>query len=154
MLQKGDQAPEFEMQDGEGKVWRLSELKGQKVIMYFYPADDTPGCTVQACDFRDSQKQFTDAGYVVLGVSPQGAASHQKFTSKFDLNFPLLIDEGTKVARAYGAHKEKIDEWNGIPLKVKRSTFVIDENGIIEQALYGVSAKGHVASLLETFVDA
>jgi peroxiredoxin Q/BCP len=153
MLQKGDQAPEFEMVDGEGKVWKLSELKGKKVIMYFYPADDTPGCTVQACDFRDSQKQFTDSGYVVLGVSPQGAASHQKFASKYDLNFPLLVDEGTEVARAYGAHKDKIEEWNGIPLKIKRSTFVIDENGVIEQALYGVSAKGHVASLLET-IDA
>lgn len=150
MLQKGDVAPEFEMADGEGKVWKLSDLKGRKVILYFYPADDTPGCTIQACDFRDSQKQFTDAGYVVLGVSPQGAASHQKFASKYDLNFPLLIDEGTEVAHAYGAHKDEVEEWNGIPLKIKRSTFVIDENGVIEQALYGVSAKGHVSSLLET----
>jgi thioredoxin-dependent peroxiredoxin len=150
MLEKGDQAPEFEMQDGEGKTWKLSELKGKKVILYFYPADDTPGCTVQACDFRDSQKELTDAGYIVLGVSPQGAASHQKFASKFDLNFPLLIDEDTTVARAYGAHKEKVDEWNGIPLKIKRSTFVIDEDGRIEQALYGVNAKGHVASLMES----
>jgi peroxiredoxin Q/BCP len=151
MLEKGDRAPDFEMSDGEGKVWRLSELKGKKVILYFYPADDTPGCTIQACDFRDTQKELTDAGFVVLGVSPQGAASHQKFTSKYDLNFPLLVDEDTSVARAYGAYKDKGEVFNGIPLKIKRSTFVIDEDGRIEQALYGVRAKGHVASLMETF---
>lgn len=149
-LQDGDKAPEFEMSDGEGKVWKLSELKGQKVVLYFYPADDTPGCTIQACDFRDSQDDLQRAGYVVLGVSPQGAASHQRFATKFGLNFPLLVDEGTAVARAYGAYKDK-GEWNGIPLKINRSTFVIDEEGRIEQALYGVRAKGHVESLKESF---
>lgn len=148
-LQKGDPAPDFEMADGEGKVWKLSELRGRRVIMYFYPADDTPGCTIQACDFRDSQAFLEEAGYIVLGVSPQGAASHQKFASKFNLNFPLLVDEDTKVAKAYGAYKEKGD-WNGIPLKIDRSTFVIDEEGRIEQALYGVRAKGHVDSLKES----
>lgn len=148
-LQTGDPAPDFEMADGEGKVWKLSELGGRRVILYFYPADDTPGCTIQACDFRDSQAFLEEAGYIVLGVSPQGAASHQKFASKFNLNFPLLVDEDTKVAKAYGAYKEKGD-WKGIPLKIDRSTFVIDEEGRIEQALYGVRAKGHVDSLKES----
>ncbi|MGH2806538.1 MAG: peroxiredoxin [Actinomycetota bacterium] len=153
MLEQGDRAPEFEMTDGEGKLWRLSDLRGKKVILYFYPADDTPGCTIQACDFRDSQKELTDAGFIVLGVSPQGAASHQRFAAKYDLNFPLLVDEDTSVARAYGAYKDDGSEYKGIPLKIKRSTFVIDEEGRIDRALYGVSAKGHVASLMET-VDA
>ena len=150
-LQSGDPAPEFEMSDGEGKVWKLSELKGKRVILYFYPADDTPGCTIQACDFRDSQEDLQMAGYVVLGVSPQGAASHQRFSSKFGLNFPLLVDEDTRVTKAYGAYKDRGEEWDGIPLKVNRSTFVIDEEGRIEQALYGVRAKGHVESLKESF---
>lgn len=151
MLQPGDDAPDFDLEDGDGKRWKLEDLRGQKVILYFYPADDTPGCTIQACDFRDAQNDLHEAGYVVLGVSPQGAASHQKFASKYSLNFPLLVDADTKVANAYGAFKDDGSEFNGIPLKIKRSTFVIDENGKIEQALYGVRAKGHVDSLKESF---
>src|SRR5687767_4070204 len=121
MLEKGDQAPEFEMQDGEGKTWKLSELKGKKVILYFYPADDTPGCTVEACDFRDSQTELNESGYVVLGVSPQGADSHQRFTAKYSLNFPLLVDEDREVAEAYGASNDKGGLFKGIPLIVKRA---------------------------------
>lgn len=148
-LQPGDQAPEFELADGEGRSWKLSDLRGQKVILYFYPADDTPGCTKQACDFRDSQHGLQEAGYVVLGVSPQGAESHQRFSEKYGLNFPLLVDEELAAARAYGvAGSEGI--FKGLPLMVKRSTFVIDANGKIEQALYGVRAKGHVAKLKES----
>ncbi|MDQ3940134.1 MAG: peroxiredoxin, partial [Actinomycetota bacterium] len=135
----------------DGKVWRLGDLRGQKVILYFYPADDTPGCTIEACDFRDSHEQLQAAGYTVLGVSPQGEESHRKFASKFSLNFPLLVDEDTAVARAYGAYKE-LGDWQGIPLKISRSTFIIDETGQIEDALYGVRAKGHVAGLLESAV--
>ena len=150
MLETGDVAPEFEMMDGDGRVWKLGDLRGQKVVLYFYPADDTPGCTVQACDFRDRRDEFVEAGYKVFGVSPQGEASHQRFTKKFDLNFPLLIDEGCKVAKAYGAYKGDGGIWEGIPIKIKRSTFIIGEDGRIEQALYGVRAKGHVSSLLES----
>ena len=149
MLEKGAPAPEFEMYDADGKLWRLADLRGQKVILYFYPADDTPGCTIQACDFRDSHHVLQEAGYVVLGVSPQGAQSHQRFTAKFGLNFPLLIDKGAEVARSYGAYKEQ-GKWEGIPLIIKRSTFVIGEDGTIEQALYGVKAKGHVDALRES----
>ena len=151
-LKTGDEAPHFKLSDGEGRVWDLPELKGQKVILYFYPADDTPGCTVQACDFRDSQAEFKESGYVVLGVSPQGAESHTQFTNKYSLNFPLLVDEDREVAVAYGVADDGGGLFKGIALKVKRSTFVIDEQGNIEQALYGVKAKGHVDALKESLL--
>jgi peroxiredoxin Q/BCP len=150
MLEPGTIAPQFEMEDADGKTWRLSDLGGKKVVLYFYPADDTPGCTKEACDFRDTQSAWADAGYVVLGVSPQGAKSHARFSSKYGLNFPLLIDDDLRVAKSYGALRERPEEWEGQKLHVKRSTFVIDENGRIEQALYGVNARGHVDSLRET----
>lgn len=149
-LSPGDVAPDFAMKDADGKEWRLADLRGKKVILYFYPADDTPGCTAESCDFRDSYKAFVDANVEVLGVSPQGAASHKRFADKYELNFPLLIDEGLAAARSYGAIKEPPGEWEGIKLHVKRSTFVIDEDGKIEQAIYGVKVAGHVDSLRET----
>ena len=148
MLKQGDPAPEFALKDADGKTWRLSEMRGQKIVLYFYPADDTPGCTRQSCDFRDSKADFDTAGYTILGVSPQGAKSKVKFTDKYSLNFPLLIDDELEVTRAYSAYKE-LGEYEGIPLKVKRSTFVIDEDGRIVEALYGVTAKGHVEALKE-----
>lgn len=148
MLQSGDDAPAFAMKDADGKLWRSEDLKGQKVILYFYPADDTPGCTAESCDFRDSSKDLREAGYAILGVSPQGAESHRRFAEKYSLNFPLLIDENLSAARAFGAHKD-LGEYKDIPIRVKRSTFVIDENGKIEHALYGVKAKGHVDALRE-----
>jgi len=149
-LNPGDPAPPFELQDAEGNQWRLEDLAGKKVILYFYPADDTPGCTAESCDFRDSYKAFVDANVEVLGVSPQGAASHQRFVEKCELNFPLLVDEDLSGARAYGALKEKPEEWDGMKLHIKRSTFVIDEQGRIEQAIYGVKVAGHVDALRES----
>jgi peroxiredoxin Q/BCP len=148
MLKTGDPAPEFSLQDADGKTWRLSEMKGQKIVLYFYPADDTPGCTRESCDFRDARTEFDEAGFTILGVSPQGAASKTKFASKYSLNFPLLIDDELAATRAYGAYKE-IGDYEGIPLRVKRSTFVIDEEGRIVEALYGVNSKGHVEALKE-----
>ena len=142
-LEAGMRAPDFEAKDTEGTIWRLSDLRGKKVILYFYPADDTPGCTREACDFRDSYADLQGAGYVLLGASPQGAES------KYDLNFPLLVDEDTSLARAYGVIGDYGD-YKGIALQVKRSTFVIDEDGVIEQALYGVNARGHVGELRAT----
>jgi peroxiredoxin Q/BCP len=139
-------APDFEAKDADGREWRLTDLKGQKVILYFYPADDTPGCTKESCDFRDSHADLKNAGYVLLGASPQGADSHAAFAAKFSLDFPLLVDEDLTLAKSYGVAEDRGD-WEGIPLRVKRSTFVIDENGTIEQALYGVSARTHVADL-------
>lgn len=147
-LETGAKAPEFSLSDGEGKTWTLSDLKGQKVVLYFYPADDTPGCTAQACDFRDTSSVWKAAGYMVLGVSPQGAESHQNFTSKHGLNFPLLVDEDHSVAEAYGAWGERTNygkTYEGII----RSTFVIDEDGKLVEAQYNVKATGHVARLQE-----
>ena len=151
-LQAGDAAPHFKLADGEGRVWDLAELKGQKVILYFYPVDDTPGCTVEACDFRDSQADLREAGFVVLGVSPQDSDSHNRFSQKYSLNFPLLVDEDREVAAAYGAADDKGGLFKGIALRVKRATFIIDENGVLEQALYGVKARGHVDQLKESLL--
>jgi len=150
-LKAGDDAPDFEAEDGDGTTWRLSDLRGKKVILYFYPADDTPGCTREACDFRDSQSVFTDAGYVVLGASPQGAGSHQAFTSKYQLNFPLLVDEDMSLAKKYGT-AGVFGRFKNIPLTVQRCTFVIDENGKLEQALYGVSSRSHVNDLKASLI--
>lgn len=147
-VQKGDEAPAFELSDADGKSWSLAGLRGSKVVLFFYPVDSTPGCTVEACDFRDSHDDFVSAGYQVLGISPQGPSSKRKFIDKYSLNFPLLIDDGLHVAEAYGAVKERLGP-TGKKKSVLRSTFLIAEDGIIEAALYGVSARGHVASLLE-----
>jgi peroxiredoxin Q/BCP len=146
-LTAGMEAPDFEMQDADGRSWSLRDLRGRKVVLYFYPADDTPGCTAEACDFRDSKSEFEAAGYQVLGVSPQGAESHAAFASKFNLNFPLLIDPDMTVAKKYGALREAPGDYKGIPLHIFRSTFIIDEDGKITEALYGVNGRGHVADM-------
>lgn len=146
MLQVGDKAPDFEAKDDSGKTWRLEDLRGQKVILYFYPTDDTPGCTAQACDFRDNFSYFQKAGYIVLGISPQDAKSHEKFRDKYTLNFPLLVDTDKAIADAYGAWGQKMN-FGRKYLGIKRSTFVIDEDGSILEAQYGVKARGHVARL-------
>ena len=148
-LKPGDPAPEFKLEDGEGNIWQLSDLAGKRVILYFYPADDTPGCTAESCDFRDNYQTFKDANIEVFGVSPQGAASHKRFAEKYSLGFPLLIDADLQAAEAYGAVAQKPGDFKGIPLKIKRSTFVIDPHGKIELSIYGVKVKGHVDSLLE-----
>jgi peroxiredoxin Q/BCP len=145
-LNAGDDAPDFEAQDEDGTTWGLSDLRGKKVILYFYPADDTPGCTREAGDFRDSLSDFAEAGYIVLGTSPQGAASHKGFSEKCNLNFPLLVDEDMSLAKKYGT-AGIFGKFQNIPLTVQRSTFVIDEQGKIEHALYGVSSRSHVDEL-------
>jgi peroxiredoxin Q/BCP len=147
-LETGQEAPDFALQDADGKTWRLSELRGQKVIVYFYPVDDTPGCTVQACDFRDHQEDFARAGYTTLGISPQGKESKRNFIDKYGLNFPLLMDEDGDTARAYGVAADG-GEYKGMPILVKRSTFIVDEDGKLADVQYGVRAKGHVDALLE-----
>lgn len=149
-LQPGDPAPDFALEDADGKVWRSQDLRGRRVVLYFYPADNTPGCTKESCDFRDSYKLFADANVEVLGVSPQGAESHRRFATKYELNFPLLIDADLELASAFGAVRDKAEDYKGIPLKVKRSTFVIGADGRIEQAIYGVKVAGHVDALKES----
>ena len=147
-LEAGQTAPNFELLDETGKAWSLRSLQGNKAIVFFYPADDTPGCTIEACDFRDNYDVFRTAGYEILGVSDQGAESHRSFKSKFGLSFPLLIDDSGEMARAYGVWTNSGDH-NGIPLHTARATFVIDEQGKLVEARYGVRAKGHVEELVQ-----
>jgi thioredoxin-dependent peroxiredoxin len=145
-LQAGDPAPDFTLPDADGNKVSLSSLRGQRVIIYFYPAAMTPGCTTQACDFRDSLSSLSAAGLAVLGISPDGPAKLAKFRDKEGLNFPLLSDPDHAVLEAYGAYGEKM-MYGKTTIGVIRSTFVVGPDGKIEHAYYGVKAKGHVARL-------
>jgi peroxiredoxin Q/BCP len=147
MLKAGDKAPRFSLPSDSGETIALKDLRGKPVVLYFYPKDDTSGCTVEACEFRDSWKEVTQSGAVVLGVSPDGVASHQKFKKKFSLPFPLLADEGHQVAEAYGAWGEKSmygRKYQG----VLRTTFLIDGDGKISRVFEKVKPKGHAAEVL------
>jgi peroxiredoxin Q/BCP len=145
-LAPGDPAPDFTLSDADGNQVSLAGLRGQRVIIYFYPAAMTPGCTKQACDFRDSKADLTQAGFAVLGISPDSPAKLAKFRDKEGLTFPLLSDPDRGVLQAYGAYGEKT-MYGRTSMGVIRSTFVIDADGKIEQAQYGVKATGHVGRL-------
>jgi peroxiredoxin Q/BCP len=145
-LTPGDPAPDFNLPDAEGDLVSLAQLRGQRVIVYFYPAASTPGCTKQACDFRDNLASFADEGFAVLGISPDKPAKLAKFRDSQALTFPLLSDEDRTVLTAYGAYGEK-KLYGKTVVGVIRSTFVIDAEGKIELAQYGVKATGHVAKL-------
>ncbi|UCF19471.1 MAG: thioredoxin-dependent thiol peroxidase [Gemmatimonadota bacterium] len=142
MLKVGDQAPEFELQSDGGETVRLRDLRGKKVILYFYPKDDTPGCTTEACEFRDRAPQIEREGAVVLGVSPDSVASHDKFKAKYELPFALLSDPDHVVAKKYGAWGAK-KMYGKTYQGILRTTFVIDERGKIEEVFEKVKAKGH-----------
>jgi peroxiredoxin Q/BCP len=145
-LAPGDPAPDFTLPDAEGHQVSLSALRGQRVIIYVYPAAMTPGCTRQACDFRDSLSSLAAAGYAVLGISPDAPGKLAKFSAAEGLQFPLLSDPGRQVLTAYGAYGEKM--LYGRPsVGVIRSTFVVGADGRIEHAYYAVKATGHVARL-------
>ena len=145
-LAAGDLAPDFTLPDADGREVSLSALRGQRVIIYFYPAAMTPGCTKQACDFRDSRSDLSDAGFAVLGISPDTPAKLARFAAKEGLTFPLLSDPDRVVLKAYGAYGEKM-LYGKKSVGVIRSTFVIGTDGRIENAYYGVKATGHVARL-------
>ena len=145
-LAPGDAAPDFSLPDADGNEVRLSSLRGQRVIIYFYPAAMTPGCTKQACDFRDSLASLAGAGFAVLGISPDSPAKLAKFRDRDGLNFPLLSDPKHAVLEAYGAYGEKM-LYGKKSVGVIRSTFVVGPDGKIEQAQYAVKATGHVARL-------
>ena len=145
-LQVGDAAPDFTLIDQDGTSTSLHDFAGQKVVVYFYPAASTPGCTTQACDFRDNINSLKAAGYQVLGVSKDAIGALKKFQTEQGLNFPLLSDVDLTVHKAYGAYGEK-NLYGKLVTGVLRSTFVLDETGTIELALYNVKATGHVASL-------
>jgi peroxiredoxin Q/BCP len=150
-LSIGDAAPDFSLESEDGPV-TLSDLRGQKVILYFYPKDMTPGCTTQACDFRDHKGAFDDAGYAVLGVSPDPVSRHAKFREKHDLNFPLLADTDHAVAQAYGVWREK-KNYGKTYMGIVRSTFVIDEEGKLTDIQDNVRAKGHVERLVGNLIS-
>jgi peroxiredoxin Q/BCP len=145
-LAPGDPAPDFTLPDADGNPVSLAGLRGQRVIVYFYPAAMTPGCTKQACDFRDSKAGLSGAGFAVLGISPDGPAKLAKFRDQEGLTFPLLSDPGREVLQAYGAYGEKM-LYGKATTGVIRSTFVIGAEGRVEHAYYGVKATGHVARL-------
>lgn len=144
----GQKAPAFSLASNTGKKVSLSGLKGKKVVLYFYPKDDTPGCTVEAKEFRDAIGDFTKQGAVVLGVSPDSVESHCKFIDKFDLNFELLADTEHAVAEKFGLWVEK-SMYGKKYMGVQRATFLIDENGKIAHAWPKVKPEGHAAEVLE-----
>lgn len=145
-LSPGEPAPDFTLPDADGKPVALSDYRGRKVVVYFYPAASTPGCTTQACDFRDNLAELNGAGIEVLGVSPDEPAKLATFRDAEGLTFPLLSDSDRSVLTAWGAYGEK-SLYGKTVTGVIRSTFVIDEAGTIAEALYNVKATGHVASL-------
>ncbi|HSG82538.1 MAG TPA: thioredoxin-dependent thiol peroxidase [Gemmatimonadota bacterium] len=148
MLKVGDPAPDFQLDSDTGDAIRLSGLRGKKVILYFYPKDDTPGCTTEACEFRDRVPDIQRVGAVVLGVSPDSVKSHQKFRSKYELPFVLLSDPDHTVADAYGAWGEK-KMYGKTYEGVLRTTYVIDEGGIVEEIFGKVKPKGHGDAVLQ-----
>ncbi|MFM6971813.1 MAG: thioredoxin-dependent thiol peroxidase [Rhodoluna sp.] len=145
-LEVGAKAPSFKVVDQDGNKVSLADFKGQKVLLYFYPAAETPGCTTEACDFNDNLTPFKKAGYVVLGISPDEPEKLLKFKKNQKLKFPLLSDPELSVHKAYGAYGKK-SLYGREYVGVIRSTFAIDEKGKIELALYNVKATGHVASI-------
>ena len=143
VLQIGDAAPDFALPDENGATVRLSDLRGKRVVVYFYPIDDTPGCTAQACGFRDAYPQIEERNAVVLGISPQDGTSHQAFKSKYDLPFRLLVDADHTVASAYGVWNDEVS----LPI---RSHFIVDENGRLADVQVRVKAQDSVARALQS----
>ena len=148
MIQEKIQAPDFSASASNGVTLSLKDFKGQNVVLYFYPKDDTSGCTVEACEFRDTSKTFDQYNAIVLGVSPDGLDSHQKFIQKFNLPFLLLADEDKKICQDYGVWQEK-SMYGKKYMGVARTTFVIDKNGMIVKVFEKVKPQGHSEEVLE-----
>ena len=148
MVEEGAAAPDFELTSDSGDRVKLSDFRGKAVVLYFYPADDTPGCTAQACELRDDYSLFRERGAVVLGVSPDDEASHARFRDKYSLPFTLLADLDHSVSDDYGVWVER-NRFGKKSMGIKRSTFVIDEEGRIARAMYGVKPEGHADRVLE-----
>ena len=146
-LNIGDKAPEFTLESTSGERISLADYRGKNVVLYFYPKDDTPGCTVEACEFRDNHKQFDKADTMIFGVSPDDVKSHQKFTAKFNLSFPLLADVDKKVSEAYGVWVEK-SMYGRSYMGVARTTFVIGKDGKITKIFEKVKPEGHNEEVL------
>jgi peroxiredoxin Q/BCP len=148
VLKEGDPAPAIDAVDQEGKRITLEEYKGRKVVLYFYPKDNTPGCTAEACDLRDHYSQFIKKGFEVIGVSADSGNSHQKFISKFELPFRLISDVDKKVLKDYGAWGEK-KLYGKSFLGIRRKTFIIDQNGTIEKIIEKVNTKAHSEQIFD-----
>jgi thioredoxin-dependent peroxiredoxin len=148
MLKEGDKAPDFTAKDDQGNTVSLKDLRGKKVVLYFYPKDNTSGCTKEACDFRDNFALIKRKDAIVLGVSPDNEKSHGKFKAKFDLTFPLLVDEDKKLVNAYGVWQKK-SLYGRAFMGVVRTTFIIDEKGKIARIFPKVKVNGHVDAVLE-----
>ncbi len=147
MLKEGQKAPDFSLPNSQGERIALKDFLGKKVIVYFYPKDDTPGCTKEACGFRDNHDAFLERGAVVLGISPDSSGSHQKFKDKFDLPFHLLSDEDHSVAEAFGAWGEKQTSGK-TSMGMIRSTFVVDEEGVVTKVFPEVKPEAHADEIL------
>jgi peroxiredoxin Q/BCP len=149
VIEEGKAAPDFELQSDSGQTVKLSALRGKPVVLYFYPKDDTPGCTTEACEFRDAYDVFRERGAEVLGVSPDDVTSHEKFKTKYELPFTLLADPDHTVAEEYGVWGER--KFAGKTyMGINRSTFIIDADGKIARAMLGIKAAGHAAEVLES----
>ncbi len=149
MIEEGRPAPEFELASDSGETVRLSDLRGRPVVLYFYPKDDTPGCTTEACEFRDAYDVFRERGAEVLGVSPDDVISHEKFKSKYGLPFTLLADPDHKVAEDYGVWTER-NRYGKKYMGINRSTFIIDPEGNIARAMLGIKPAGHASAVLDS----
>ena len=148
MLKEGDKAPDVELHTETGEAFRLSDMKGKRAVLYFYPKADTPGCTVEACEFRDGIQQFAKKGVAVLGISPDKPGAQAKFKQKYELPFTLLADENKEAAQAFGVWKEK-NMYGRKVMGIERTTFVIGPDGKIEKVYGKVKAQGHAAAVLE-----
>ncbi len=148
MLKEGDKAPAFRLKADDGRELSLKDFKGKRVVLYFYPKDMTPGCTQEACDFRDGAAKFKKGKAVVLGISRDSVERHRKFKEKYDLDFPLLADEDGAVCEAYGVWKQK-SLYGRKFMGIERTTFVIGADGKIEKIFSKVKVKGHIDEILE-----
>lgn len=149
-LKAGDKAPAFKAKDQDGNAVSLSDFKGKKVVLYFYPEDDTELCTHQACNIKDNYKELQKKGVTVLGVSPDTAESHNDFIKKYKLNFPLLVDTNKKLSEKYGTWGEK-NMYGNIVIGMKRWTFLINEDGVIHHIIKKPRVKDHAAQILDKF---
>lgn len=147
-LNEGDKAPDFKVNNQKGEPVSLKDFKGKKVVLYFYPKDDTPGCTKEACNLRDNYDAMLKQGYAILGVSPDNEAKHQKFIEKYDLPFDLLADTEKEIAEAYGVWVEK-NMYGRKYMGIARTTFVIDEKGKISEIIKKVDTKAHAEQILK-----
>jgi thioredoxin-dependent peroxiredoxin len=148
VVEEGKPAPDFELESDSGETVKLSDLRGRPIVLYFYPKDDTPGCTTEACEFRDAYDVYRERGAEVLGVSPDTVASHEKFKSKYELPFTLLADPDHEVANRYGVWGERSYAGKKY-MGINRSTFVIDADGNVARAMLGIKPAGHAQAVLD-----